>query len=509
MKNRLNWSITKTVLIASVSVLILTTTLWLASQFSNLDMNQIIFHLKVPLDGTDKSFISSAMISIFLPTLGTMLLTYFLLSMFKKTGVSYSVLLRVIKKRRSLTLFHLKYSSLIALLNIGAVLILVLSMHTMNTQFKLKDFLSVQFSDSTFIEDHYIFSDGRIEFPEKKRNLIYLYLESMETTYSSLDEGGAFSDNYIPELTEIAKSNISFSNTDKLGGNLWAAGSGWTMAAMFSHSTGLPLKIPVEGNSMNNFASFFPGVEAIGDVLKENGYKNYLMIGSEGAFGGRELFFRQHGDYKIMDYNWAKEENKIPDDYKVWWGFEDQKLFSMAKEQLTQISKNKEPFNFTMLTVDTHHEDGYVCELCDDEFTEQYANVIACSSRQVSEFLEWIKSQDFYQNTTIVIVGDHNTMDSDFTENIAENYVRTRYNAFINVPSDLIPIRIKHRQFVTYDYYPTTLASLGAKIEGDRLGLGTNLFSSEDTLYEIYGADMMPVLNMRSSFYDAEFIYSK
>lgn len=41
-----------------------------------------------------------------------------------------------------------------------------------------------------------------------------------------------------------------------------------------------------------------------------------------------------------------------------------------------------------MLTVDTHFTDGYVCELCQNQYDEQYSNVIACSSRQVSEF--WI-----------------------------------------------------------------------------------------------------------------------
>ena len=34
---------------------------------------------------------------------------------------------------------------------------------------------------------------------------------------------------------------------------------------------------------------------------------------------------------------------------------------------------------------------------------------------------------------------------------------------------------------------PTTLAAMGITIEGDRLGLGTNLFSDKKTLTEEYG----------------------
>ena len=45
------------------------------------------------------------------------------------------------------------------------------------------------------------------------------------------------------------------------------------------------------------------------------------------------------------------------------------------------------------------------------------------------------------------------------------------------------------RVYSTMDLYPTTLGALGAKIEGNRLGLGTNLFSNEKTLIEKYGVE--------------------
>ena len=48
-----------------------------------------------------------------------------------------------------------------------------------------------------------------ITFPEQKRNLIYLYLESMESTYADKASGGAFDKNYIPELTQLAGETTS------------------------------------------------------------------------------------------------------------------------------------------------------------------------------------------------------------------------------------------------------------------------------------------------------------
>lgn len=77
-------------------------------------------------------------------------------------------------------------------------------------------------------------------------------------------------------------------------------------------------------------------------------------------------------------------------------------------------------------------------------------------------------------------------MDSDFCENIDQNYERRVYTAYINAgkaKSD------KERKYTTFDDFPTTLAALGVQIEGNRLGLGTNLFSTEKTLTEIFGIE--------------------
>lgn len=62
--------------------------------------------------------------------------------------------------------------------------------------------------------------------------------------------------------------------------------------------------------------------------------------------------------------------------------------------------------------------------------------------------------------------------------------------------------------FTTMDMFPSTLAALGVKIEGERLGLGVNLFSDEQTLAEKYGYEyMFDELNKMSSFYNRELLY--
>lgn len=357
------------------------------------------------------------------------------------------------------------------------------------TELGVGDYLKDQNTESKFIEDEYVDpTDVEVVFPEQKRNLIYIFLESMETTYSDVDDGGAFDENVIPELTEIAQTNEDFSGADpKLNGGYSLAGTTWTMGAMFAQTSGLPLNISISANDMDTQDSFFPGVTTLGDILSDAGYTQTLVIGSEAQFGGRKLYFQEHGNYEMEDYSYAIENGLIPSDYKVWWGYEDQKLFEFAKEKLLQLSQGDEPFNLTMLTVDTHFEDGYVCEQCPTEYDTQYSNVMACSSRQVGEFLKWIQQQDFYENTTIVISGDHPTMDSDYCAEIDQegNYDRRVFTAYINAAA--YAQDQQERTYSTFDNFPTTLAALGVQIDGDRLGLGTNLFSGTKTLLEEFG----------------------
>ena len=57
--------------------------------------------------------------------------------------------------------------------------------------------------------------------------------------------------------------------------------------------------------------------------------------------------------------------------------------------------------------------------------------------------------------------------------------------------------------------YPTTLAAMGVTIPGDRLGLGTNLFSDTSTLAEIYGMDDLNTELLKDSkFYRSQLLYS-
>ena len=459
---------------------------WLEQKYARVDFDQLLFQLKTTSKGVESTLLNSALIQVGL--LSLLLI-----------GLEVWLYLRLAGRRN---LIFIKKHILSFTLVMFAV-----SLFLCSVTVHIFPFVKAETQESDFIQNHYIKPQSSLlHFPEQKRNLIYIYLESMESTFADPSAGDMITACYIPELADLAEKNLNFSHNSGLGGALSYTGTTWTAAAMVAQTAGVPVKIALKADTYGGEGdAFLPGVTSIGQILEEQGYRQVLLVGSNAEFHGREVYFTEHGNYEILDTDSLKAAKRLPEDYEAWWGFEDEKLFSYAREELTRLAEAGAPFNFTMLTADTHFPDGCPCRLCEDLYDTQYANVLACSSRQVADFISWIQEQPFYENTTIVISGDHLTMDGDFMEDVNPEYTRSIYNCIIHAPVE--PAREKNRLFGTFDLFPTTLAALGVTIDGDRLALGTNLFSARKTLTEQYGYDFLAEeLQKQSDFYDSELL---
>lgn len=361
---------------------------------------------------------------------------------------------------------------------------------------------------SEFYEKEYV--EPRMEnilFPEQKRNLILIFMESMETSYATNNAGGVLEKNLIPNLTRAMTDNINFSGTNLCGGGVEVSGTSWTVAGILSKVSGLPF-------ALSNIEKdiFLPNAVMLTDILNYNGYRQRFLFGSKKIFGSRGLLFETHGEVEIHDIDWYKKNGMLPKDYHVFWGFEDAKLYDFAKYELAELSSGDEPFMLGFLTVDTHMPEGYMCQLCDNDESWQMENVIKCADSQIGQFLEWAKTQSWYEDTTIVIVGDHLFMTGDDTnffhadKKIAKKQnidsARRWTNIFINaVPSATATANEKNRTFSAFDIFPTILSAIGCEINNSRLGLGVDLFSGEKTLLERYDVDYVNEELMRKNIF--------
>ena len=429
--------------------------LWLEQNYDQISFDQFLFQLKSTSTGVNSDLLQSAIVHVGLLSLGLTALEVWIYCLFTNEQTGRSLLLVDSSAGAHLAFVSRTRKYVLAF----ACALLTISLLVCGLQIRLFSFVKADSMHSDFIENHYVEPDGSLlHFPEQNRNLIYIFLESMESTFADPDAGEVITACYIPELEQLASHNLNFSHNAGLGGALSYPGTTWTAAAMVAQTAGVPVKMSLEADTYGAEDSFLPGAVSIGQILREQGYNQELLLGSNAEFHGREVYFTEHGNYKILDTDALKEADRLPQDYEAWWGFEDEKLFELA-----------------------------------------------CSSRQVADFVSWIQEQPFYENTTVVISGDHLTMDAGFMEEIDPDYTRSVYNCFIH--SAATPSKEKNRLFGTFDLFPTTLAALGAEIDGDRLGLGTNLFSDRKTLTEQFGYEYLTEeLQKQSAFYNAELL---
>lgn len=485
-----------------VVLLVLITPSFVFKRFGRLDLEQIIFLFVSDGAGADLSVFGD----YFKFAIPIVLIAFALIHIVKYFSNKYHDKLIQIKGMRKIKETFENPTFLKITFSKGIILTAVLALF-LNQQFDVSGFIANS-KDITYIyEENYVHPDSvKLDFPEEKRNLVHIFLESMNTNYSAIElEEGVV--NLIPNIEQLSKENVSFTNSQDFGGFQHLRGLTWTVASLVGQTSGVPLNVPMKRNKYGKNGFFLPGIKSFGEILDENGYDNYFLMGSDGNFGGRETYFTTHGNYTIYDTKYLKEIGYIDEDYDVFWGMEDLKLFDVAKTKLTEVASKGEPFNFSMLTVDSHYPEGYVNETCDLPYENTYANAITCSDLKIIEFVKWIQAQDFYENTTIILSGDHNTMNDEFL-NKTLGETKTIYNTFINLPMGVEDVNLTDREFSALDMFPTTLAALGVNIEGNRLGLGVNMFSDKKTLIERMGVEVIDLeFGKTSNYYNENFFF--
>lgn len=489
---RKNWGYVVATLFLFLGFLAFFSALWFRTVYGALGFDSILFTLFSNGKGVEGSIVRDYLLRGFLPTVLCCAVMAFIL--FFKPKKEYFI------KAKEKSIKFYPFSKIVSRITCYILSVALIISGVFISQLSKKIEAVVQ--QTTIFEENYVSPQNTaITFPEQKRNLIYIFMESMETTFFSTQQGGALNSEIANELWNLGNDNINFSHSSSVGGYMSLNDCGWTAAGMVAHTTGIPLKQGKYTKEDFSNGNFLPKAVGITNILKDNGYYQTLMVGSNAKYGNRSDFYNVHGIDKIYDIYTARAKGIVPPDYDVWWGMEDEHLYKYAKRELTEIAKKDQPFAFTLLTVDTHFPGGYMCNLCKNDFSEQYENVISCASRQVYEFVEWIKQQPFFENTTIIIVGDHASMDNEYMKRVGATGDKRRvYNCIIN--SAINTEFSKNRKFTAIDMFPTTLAAMGCKIEGDRLALGVNLFSGKQTLVEQYGYNFVnDEVSKESKFY--------
>lgn len=405
------------------------------------------------------------------------------------------------------------------------VAVVALNFWIIDSHFHLRKYLAPK-EYGSFYDKNYeiIFGDSDAkdfsakDFGAKNaRNLIVIFVESMEANFATapleqMQDSPTNDFNVIPNLYALANQNVNFSTKKGFGGHLQVGRTSWTIAGMIGYMCGIPL------NATNSIIAktFLPSAKCISDILATQNYNQVMIMGSNDDFVAKGAFLSSH-HIKSNDIKHYKDTGALPKDYSHQWGFEDSKLFQFAKDELQNFKSANRPFALYLLTNNTHSPDSFIEPHC-KELQSKRQSSLKCDDELLGEFVDWVKAQDFYSNTTILIVGDH-LMNANLP---MPRESRRIYNAFINPrfcgdsPTKIrkdshkdslkdsrqnsANLSIKSRNLSHFDFAPLILDSLGICTKS--FGLGRNPFLGQ-TLLETYGADFGRFINEDSRLYDS------
>ena len=305
---------------------------------------------------------------------------------------------------------------------------------------------------------------------EQPKNLIYLYLESLEATY--FDE--SVFPGLLPNLKRIREEAHSFDNIRQ------ADSTGWTIAGMVASQCGAPLIRPIGGrNEATPEGGFLSKAVCIGDLLSREGYALSYMGGADLDFAGKGEFYRDHNFDSVKGLNELR--HRVDSDYLTSWGLYDDSLFTFMREELDRLSSQARPYAFYGLTLDTHHPFGHIPDSCEDltygDDMDPMLNAIHCSDKLVGEFYDWLEQTGKLENTTLVLASDHFAMRNTVWYKLE---VMDRRNLLMIVDADL-PTGNNDKIGTTLDVAPTLLTTMGYELDAFGYGrslLGNSLISS-------------------------------
>ena len=310
---------------------------------------------------------------------------------------------------------------------------------------------------------------GDIEIPRKK-NIVYLYLESFERTL--LDE--TIFPGLAPNISKLEQQGLSFTNIDD------AYGAKWTIAGMVASQCGLPLEARP---FVNRPGTFMPRAVCLGDTLKQNGYITSYLGGASLRFGGKGNFYKTHQFDNVL----GRDHHIRILPYQATpisaWGIYDEDLYQLAWKEFSRLTTQNKPFAIFLLTLDTHPPDGFPSSSCNDiqygNGDNPMLNAVHCSDQLAADFIRRLLASEAADETIIVVASDHLAMKHTATDKLHQS--PNRRNLFFILEKNGRQESLD-RYASLFDIAPTLLSVLGA--DADEYNLGINLLGEEKTMME-------------------------
>ncbi|MBH0230343.1 LTA synthase family protein [Halobacillus yeomjeoni] len=310
----------------------------------------------------------------------------------------------------------------------------------------------------------------RLEGVAEGKNVIALSLESTQTFvvdntlhgeeltpyFNDLKEEGIYFDNFYHQVKQGRTSDSEF----LLANSMYPLNRG---AVFFTHS----------GNDYEAFPS----------LLKENGYFTNVMHANDKTFWNRNVMYDSLG----YDEFYSKEDYEITEEKSHGWGYLDEHFFA---DSLNKMKDMEKPFYSKMITLTNHYpfslpEDKKLIEEGETSSgtLNRYFQTIRYQDEALKQFVEEFKQSELYDDTILVIYGDHFGISENHQEAMGE-YLGKEINDYEQFQLQRVPMLIYGKGIKAEKNH-----TVGGQI--DLRPTLTNLLGIEDSNPVQFGQDLL------------------
>lgn len=315
------------------------------------------------------------------------------------------------------------------------------------------------------------------------RNVIYLHLESMQQFLMNYKLNG---NEVTPFLNSIYNNENTFSFSNfyhQVGQGKSSDAENLIENSLFGLSRGSAFS---QLGGINTF-------QGAPNIMKNNGYTTAAFHSNTGTFWNRNNTYKNLG----YDYFFDSSFFDMSPERVTNYGLNDKPFY---KDSIPYLKQLQEPFHTKFITVSNHfpypvvsEEDGtpnFDIPETADETINGYFSTVHYADEAIEEFFNYLKEQGLYENSIIVMYGDHYGVSRARAKELAplinmdpENMTDFDYAELQKVPFMIHVPGVEGKKVDTIggqvDVLPTVLNLLGIDSENYTF-VGNDLLSPEN-----------------------------
>ncbi|MDQ0224878.1 hypothetical protein CHH83_08310 [Bacillus sp. 7586-K] len=310
----------------------------------------------------------------------------------------------------------------------------------------------------------------------KGRNVILISLESLQSFVINEKVNGQ---EITPFLNDLIGESYYFDNF------YHQTGQGKTSDSEFIVDNSLyPL-----GRGAVYFTNSSNEYTATPELLKDHGYYSTIFHANNKSFWNRDIMYETLGYDRFFDVN----DYEVTADNSIGWGLKDIDFFEQTVQHIDNLPQ---PFYTRLITLTNHfpfdlgEEDKMIDEFDSNSKTlNQYIPTVRYMDEGVKHFFEKLKQTDVYENSIIILYGDHYGISENHNKAM-EQFTGKEITPFETIQLQRVPF-IVHIPGVT-DKEPKTISKVTGQIDirptimsllgidtSDQIQFGSDAFSDE------------------------------